>query len=221
MHLRRPAVRLFLLAGALCAAAAAAEERSARLLDGAPTLARLTPAVGPLAQGAVDVAAAQATNPGPDFGTHFGKTVGMGVVGVTAGAVAGHFLGSLSNDLIGAAVPGALCNLIIGPVLTVIGALLVGNDGEWSGRYGFWGPLGVALGINAVVYVLTSFLIPVAWANPLELLVYSLVDGVLMTGGAVGLMHLVPTTPRATTSLPSFIPGITDTQVVTLSEVKL
>jgi hypothetical protein len=97
----------------------------------------------------------------------------------------------------------------------------VGNDGEWTGRHGFWGPLGVALGVNAVVYVLTSFLVPVSWANPLELLLYSLVDGVLMTGGAVGLMHLVPTAPRPTSSLPSFIPGVSDTVVVSLSEVKL
>jgi hypothetical protein len=207
MPTRRRSAVLSLLAGALALAApvAPAAEPSARLLD-EPKVVTLTPAAAPT---------------GPSFGEHFGKTVGLGVLGATAGAVAGHLLGGLSNDLIGAAVPGALCNLLIGPVLTVVGALLAGNDGAWSGRHGFWGPLGVALGINAVVYVVTSFVLPVGWADPLALLLYSLVDGVLMTGGAVGLMHLVDTAPRATASLPSFVPGVSATAVVVLSEVKL
>jgi hypothetical protein len=204
MHTGRRSAVLALLA--LAAPVAAAAEPSARLLD-EPTVLALTPA--------------PAEASGPSFGEHFGKTVGMGVLGATAGAVAGNLLGTLSNDLLGAAVPGALCNLLIGPLLTVVGALLAGNDGAWSGRYGFWGPLGVALGINAVVYVVTSFVLPVGWADPLALLLYSLVDGVLMTGGAVGLMHLVDTAPRRTASLPSFVPGVSATTVVVLSEVAL
>jgi hypothetical protein len=210
---RRLAAGLLPLLGAVALASfpASAAEPSARLLDEGPRAVSLAPAP----------AVAAAAPEGVSFGAHFGKTVGLGVFGATAGAVAGHLLGNLSNNLIGAALPGALCNLLIGPVLTALGALLVGNDGALTGSYGFWGPLGVALGINAVVYIATSFLLPVGWGNPVALLLYSLVDGLLMTGGAVGLMHLIDTAPRRTASIPSFTPGVSDTVVVTLSEVRL
>jgi hypothetical protein len=171
-----------------------------------------------LVLGADDQVAAALT-PAPSFGVHFAKTFAVGVGASATGVVVGNLLGRLSNNLYAALLPAALSNLFIGPVLTVLAAVLIGNDGA-PGRYGFWGPLGVAFGLNLVQFVVVSlFFDAVAWSNPVAMLLYTLVDGLLMSGGSVGLMHLLEKRPTVTT-LPSFVPGISDTQFVSMTKVE-
>jgi hypothetical protein len=196
--------------------------RSAHLLDAADgsALAMAAPSMAQLAPQASDVSGSEAFLPGPAYGVHFAKTFGAGVVGSTAGVLLGTALGQLSNDLIWSALPVLLSNLFVGPIVTVLVAMLVGNDGS-SGRYGFWGPVGVAFALNAALYVVVSLALNVAvsYATPLPLLLYTLVDSLLMTGGSVGLMHLTEK-KVASSAIPSFIPGVTDTQVAALSTVR-
>jgi hypothetical protein len=195
-------------------------ERSARLLtDDAPLIATLTPSATSLAFGAAEQVAAALT-PSPSFGVHFAKTFAVGVGASAVGVVTGNLLGGLSNNLYAALLPAALSNLFIGPVLTVLAALLIGNDGA-PGRYGFWGPFAVAFGLNLVQYLVVSlfFGVAVAWSNPVAMLLYTVVDGLLMSGGSVGLMHLLEKRP-AVTVLPSFVPGVSDTQFVSMTKVE-
>jgi hypothetical protein len=162
---------------ALTALPAAAQARSAHLLEGAdsPLLA------APL----TDLRHAESLG----WGEHFAKTFAISVVATSGGLALGSGLGSLSNQLGVAAAGTLLSNLIVGPVLTVVTALVVG-DGRLRNP-GFWGPLAVAMLVNAALFALTS-LVPVfavSWANPAANLVYSLVDGLLMTSASVGLLH--------------------------------
>jgi hypothetical protein len=205
----------------LVALPALAQGRAARLLDAgdAPALAQAEgggSAVHLVPQG--DVAAADAAGPG--YGEHFIKTLAVSVFATGGGAVVGALLGPLSNNLIVAAISAVLPNLIIGPLLTALAAVLVGNGGAYEGRYGFWGAFGISAGLNAVVLIVTSFVLnAVPWANPAALLLYSLVDGLLMTGGSVSLMHLTGPKPVSAV-LPSFVPGVSDTQVVSVGKVE-
>jgi hypothetical protein len=126
----------------------------------------------------------------------------------------------LSNALVGQ-LPALLVSLLAGPALTTLGAWLVGNHGD-AGRYGYWGAFGVTFLVHLAVFAVTSLALPVAvaWSNPVSLLVYSLVDGLLMTVSAVGFMHLFPDRkPVAAPTVTSFLPGVTDTAFVPLSSV--
>lgn len=155
----------------------------------------------------------------PAWGSLFLKTSLVGTASTATGALVGAGLGSLSNNLIGAAVPVLLANLFLPPVLTVAAALLMAN---WDdvGRFGFWAPVAGAFVVNAAAYVLASLVFVVPWANPAALLVYSLVDGLLMSGASMGLMAL--TENKATpTTVTSFVPGVTDTTVVPVWKVDL
>jgi hypothetical protein len=59
----------------------------------------------------------------------------------------------------------------------------------------------------------------VPWTNPAALLIYSRVDGLLMGGASVGIMHL--TEKKQTTTISSFVPGVTDTMLVPMVKVNL
>jgi hypothetical protein len=209
-----PGARLVAMV-ALFALPALAQARAARLLDGADVPAAAGESKLHLVPVASDVLGPA---DGPGFGEHFIKTFSVSILGASAGAVVGTAFGSLSINLGVTAVGALLPNLLIGPLVTVIAALLVGNEGALTGRFSFWGPLGVATLVNAATYVIASLFLVVPWTNPAVLLLYSLVDGLLMTGGSVGLMHL--TAPKASAAvLPSFVPGVSATQVVSLGKV--
>jgi hypothetical protein len=81
--------------------------------------------------------------------------------------------------------------------------------------------VGVAFALHAALYVVVSLALNIAisYATPLPLLLYTLVDSLLMTGGSVGLMHLTEK-KVATSAIPSVVPGVTDTQVAALSSVR-
>ncbi|MFZ5444592.1 MAG: hypothetical protein ACOZQL_31655 [Myxococcota bacterium] len=215
------------LALALGATTALAEGRSARLLDDAPKLAmgaapRLLPVVLGHGESEGDCGCECECAPPMGYGELFTKTAAVGVVASAAGVMLGAGLGTLSNNLIGAALPVLLANLFVPPIVTVLVAMLLGN---WDspGRFGFWLPVAGAFVVNAAVYVLTSLVlqIAVAWTNPVAMLLYTLVDGVLMSGATVGIMALTEKKPDKTAVIPSFVPGVSATTFVPLTTVKL
>ena len=205
------------LAFSLFAANTQAETRSARLLTDAPKLMLgASPHLLDAALGAADVKEIAVTGIG--FGEHFAKTAAVGMASSVTGVLIGAGLGSLSNNLIGAAIPILLSNLFLPSILTVLAAMLVGNW-EQAGRFSFWLPLAGAFVVNAAAYVIASLLLVVPWTNPIALLLYSLVDGLLMSGATVGVMHL--TEKKQTTIVTSFVPGVGDTMLVPLVKVSL
>lgn len=205
-----------LFLGALLVATTAAAE--ARLLDDAPkALLAVSPRL--VERSLLGAAEVKAAGPRMGYGEHFVKASAVGMASSAAGVVLGAGLGALSNNLIAAAIPVLLANLFLPPIVTVLVAQLLGN---WHspGRFGFWLPLAGAFVVNAAAYVIASLLLVVPWTNPVALLLYTLVDGVLMGGTTVGLMHLTQQKDKVTT-LPSFAPGVTDTTMVSLWRVNL
>ncbi len=203
---------------ALIAATAQAETRSARLLGDAPQLLLgAAPRLLDAALTATDVKE-NAITAGIGFGEHLAKTTAVGMVSSVTGVLIGAGLGSLSNNLIGAAIPLLLANLFLPPILTVLVAMLIGN---WDspGRFSFWLPFAGAFVVNAAAYVIASLFLVVPWTNPVALLLYSLVDGLLMGGTTVGLMHL--TQKKQPVLVTSFVPGVTDTTMVPMMKVDL
>lgn len=208
--------KLLSLGLVLLAATASAE---ARLLNDAPTalLAASPRLLERSLLGAAEVGTAAPAGIG--YVEHLAKASAVGMASSAAGVVLGAGLGALSNNLVMAALPVLLANLFLPPIVTVLVAQLLGN---WHtpGRFGFWLPLAGAFAVNAVAYVLASLVLVVPWTNPVALLLYTLVDGVLMGGTTVGLMHLTQQKQKVSV-LPSFAPGVTDTTVVSLWRVNL
>lgn len=220
------------LALALLATPALAESRSARLLDDAPKLAlgaspRLLPVVQGHGEGKGEADCGCececSTVPPMGYGELFVKTAAVGTLASTTGVMLGAGLGTLSNNLIGAALPVLLANLFVPPIVTVLVALLIGNW-DTPDRFGsFWLPLAGAFVVNAALYVVVSlvFQVAVAWTNPVALLLYTLADGVLMSGATVGVMALTEKKQKPVAVLPSFVPGVSPTTFVPLSTVNL
>lgn len=203
---------------ALLASSALAQTRSATLSDAPKALLAATPRLLDAALAATDVKEAAPAVAGIGFGEHFGKTAAIGMASSVTGVLIGAGFGMLSNNLIAAAVPVLLANLFLPPIVTVLMAMLIGN---WDspGRFGFWGPVAGAFVVNAAAYVIASLLMVVPWTSPVAVLLYSLVDGVLMSGVSVGIMHL--TEKKAPATITSFVPGVSDTQFVSLTRVNL
>lgn len=201
------------------AATAQAETRAAQLLDDAPKMfvpgaPRLLDA--PLDAVTVPIQAVQKIS----FGEHFAKTAVVGTAASITGVLIGAGLGALSNNLIAAAIPVLLANLFLPPIVTVLVAMWLGNLTS-PGRFtGFWLPAAGAFAVNAAAYVIASLLLVVPWTNPAALLVYALVDGVLMSGASVGLMHLTEKKDQPAT-VTSFVPGVTDTVIAPIVKVAL
>lgn len=194
---------------------------SARLFDDAPkVLSGATPRLIDQSLAAADVQQAAPAKEAIGLGELFAKTYAVSVASSATGIVLGAGLGALSNNLIGAAIPGLLiANLILPPLLTVLAATLMGNWDQ-ADRFGFWLPLGAAFLVNAAAIIVTGLFLPIAVGitNPLSLVVFSLIDGLLMSGATVGVMAL--TEKKKVSTVSSFVPGVTDTTFVTLSEVK-
>jgi hypothetical protein len=211
---------------ALFASTAFAEGRSARLLGDAPKLLMGTSLrVLDVAVGAMDEDC-HCGEVRTNYGVLFAKTSAVGIAASATGVLVGAGLGSLSNNLIGAILPGALIgNLLLPPVLTVLAAMLMGN---WDapGRFSFWLPvLGAFVG-NAAVYVIVSLALQmaVAWTNPVSLMVYAVVQGFVMGGATTGIMALTEKKKSGdehASVIKSFVPGITDTTFVSLGKVDL
>jgi hypothetical protein len=150
------------------------------------------------------------------LGDHFARTLLAGIFSSTAGVLTSVAVGALSNSLLGAALPVLLIQLLLPPVLTTLAALFFGNFRD-PGRFSFWLPaLGTFL-LHGALFVVTSLAFVLPWSNPISLLAYTVIDGVLMSGSSVGLMHLFQRSAASKVStLRSFVPGVTDTNVVSL-----
>jgi hypothetical protein len=189
-------------------------ERSARLLtDDAPLVAALAPSAAALAMHAADEVAAQHDDR-PSFGLHLAKTFPVGVLSSAVGVMVGTLLGPLSNNLIVALLPVALGQLIVPPVLTVLAAMLFGPEGS-----GFWLPLAPTFVLHAAATVIAWLLLTVSVSNPVSMFLFSVVDGLIMSASSVGMMQLLAKRPPAT-ALPSFVPGVTDTQVASMMKLE-
>lgn len=156
--------------------------------------------------------------PGMSFGEHFGKTSAVGVASVVTGAAIGAGFSSLGITLAGPIV-GMLFNVFFAPIITTLVGQLLGNS-DSPGRFGFWLPLLGAFVVNLGAFLLSSFVIGVAWSNPAGILAYSLITGLLMSFTSVGLMHLTQTRVAAPT-ITSFVPGVSDTALIPLAKVAL
>lgn len=189
-----------------------------------PALAWATPAAddaptAPAAAPSVADVGLKSASSDLGLGELFVKTSAVGVAASATGIVLGAGLGALSNNLIGAAIPGLLiANLIFPPLITVLAAALMGNWNQ-ADRFGFWLPLGAAFLVNAAAVVITGlfFNIAVGITNPLSMLVFCTIDGLLMSGASVGVMAL--TEKKKVTTVRSFAPGVTDSTFVVLNEV--
>lgn len=201
------------------AATARAETRSAQLLGDAPkVLLAGTPRLLDAALGADGVQQLAAVE-NIGFGEHFAKTAAVGTATSVTGVLIGAGLGMLSNNLIAAAIPVLIANLFLPPIVTVLVSMWLGNLTS-PGRFtSFWLPVAGAFAVNAGAYVIASLLLVVPWTNPAALLIYALVDGLLMSGASVGLMHL--TEKKAPATVTSFVPGVSDTVIAPIVKVAL
>lgn len=204
-----------LLLLALVPVSPALAHRSARLLDDTPRLASVEPSTARLVRSEA-LAAQEEVPPGPSAAAHLVSTWVPGVFASTASVLLATGLGSLSNNLLGAALPALLSHLLVGPLLTTLAALVVGNHG--SERYGFWGPALAAFLVHAATFAVASLALVVAWSNPVSLLAYTAADALLMTAASVSVMRLFPR--RAPTELPA-APGAPMAQAVSLARLEL
>lgn len=178
---------------------------------------KLIPAVTPV-EAPPEVRLTPEAHPGIGFGEHLAKTTAAGVFASTAGVLLAVPLGSLAIELVPAALPVLLSHLFVPPALTVLAAWLVGQV-DAPGRYGYWGAFGVAFLVHAATFAVSALFFAVPWSNPVALLLYSLVDGLLMSGSSVGFMHLFPNRKQAAPTVASFVPGVGDTTFVPCTTV--
>lgn len=161
------------------------------------------------------------TRPRVGFAPLLGVGAGIGVAAAAGGVLLGAGLGVLSNHLLGALLPGALlANLLVPPLVTALAMWGLGNLGA-PGRFSPWLPLLGAFVANAALYLVVGLAVPfaVAWSNPLALLLYAVLDGVLMAGATGGAMALVETRPAVLT-VRSPVPGAPDVVCASLSRVE-
>jgi hypothetical protein len=177
------------------------------------------------AEAAADAPLAPAAAPGVSlprtertgFGLHLGVAAVAGVVTVPAGLFLAAGLGSLSNSLIWAAIPAVLSFGLLAPTLTTLAAYLIGNWND-PGRYGFWAPWAASVLVNALALVVGGFA-GFSIGMPVQVLLFSLIDGLVVGGVSAGTMRLLEKKPEATAMIRSFVPGVGDTAFVPVSTV--
>jgi hypothetical protein len=154
----------------------------------------------------------------PSFGLQFGVAAGAGVIGAPVGFLLANLLGNLSISLIPTAILGLVPMGLVAPALTALAGWLFGNWNlsEADGRYGFWLGFAAAAVVHIVACVIGGFA-GLSLAGIPGLIVFSLVDGAAMGAASVGTMRFFRKEPAATATLPSFVPNVSDTSVVTLT----
>lgn len=161
-------------------------------------------------------AAPTSVEPGkaPSFGLHFGVAAGAGVLAVPLGFGLASLLGNLSNSLIPTAILGLLPMGLVAPLITAFSAWLFGNWNlrEADGRFSFWWGFAAAAIVHIAATVVGGFM-GVSLAGVPGLLLFSAVDGVLMSAAAVGAQRLFRPAP----TIPSTIPAVSATSVLPLS----
>jgi hypothetical protein len=178
--------RLLLLSSLALATPGYALTSSARLLaDEAPS----SPAVAPVAPDKVELAPRQVREPLP-YGYQFGAGAVAAVIFVPGSLYLGSWLGNLSNNLIGAAIPTLLCIGLIPPLAITLAEWLAGN---WNtpGRYRFWPSFLVNLVVNGV-----SLAVAANWGLSIavveRVVLYTIVQAVVQPAGTTLLMRTFP-----------------------------
>ncbi len=158
------------------------------------------------------------SSPRTGFGLQLGVAVAAGVVSVPVGLALGSWVGSLSNSLLASALPTLLCMGLIAPTAVTLAAWLIGNAGA-PGRFPFWVPWAGSVVVNAIALVVAGFA-GFSFGVPLQVFVFSLIEGALLGGATTGAMRLFERPPpEAQSVLPSFSPGIGSTHLVALSRI--
>lgn len=191
--------------------------------------ARLLPELGTTGRALLAQASATPADPGPTTATtsaqltpervpyllHLGVGAAAGVVTVPVGLYLAAGLGTFSIDFLLALVPAALAMGLVAPTLTTLAAWLFGNWRE-EGRFGFWLPWAASVVVNLAALVIAGFA-GMSIGVPLQIVLYSLVEGVVLGGTAVGTMHLLQKRPPVT--VRSRVPGVSDTTLVPLAQL--
>lgn len=204
------------LAAAVMAMPAQAQAHQARLMaDDAPLAsgAKLLPLAkteGPVAEGT------------PKYVPHLGVTFVAAFVSIPTGFAVSNLLGTLSNNLIWAALPGLVAMTFIAPTITTLVSWLYGNWHASDGfkPFGFWLPWLSSLGVHIVSMVIAGFL-GATIGVPATLFVMGAIEGLVMSGAVVGTMHLTERKREAGVAIQSFVPGVTETRMLSLAKVDL
>jgi hypothetical protein len=155
----------------------------------------------------------------PEFLPHLAVAIGAGIVTVPAGLLLTSFVGSLSNTLLGAAIPSLLIMGLLAPTLVTGAAMLFGNRGG-GGRYGYWLAWGATFLVNTAAMIVAGVL-GLSVGLPAQLIAFSVIDGVLLGAASVGTMRFFEKAPAGVATIPSFVPGVTATQLLPLAQVAL
>jgi hypothetical protein len=147
-----------------------------------------------------------------------GAAMGAGALSVPMGLALASWTGTLSNSLIWSALPALLSMGLVAPTLTTLAAWLIGNHSS-PGRFGFWLPWAATVAVNAVSLVVAGFA-GMSFGLPLQVLVFSIVEGALLGGTSVATMRLLERRAEAVTTVPSFSPGISQTQLVPVATAR-
>ena len=126
----------------------------------------------------------------PHWGVQFGLGAVAGVVAVPASIYLGAWLGSLSNNLIGGALPSLLCFGLIPPVVVSLVTWLVGNFNE-GGTFRLWPSLLVTLVINGAAMAIAG-VFGVSFLEAGAVMILALVDGIVLSAASTGTMRLFP-----------------------------
>jgi hypothetical protein len=199
--------------GALAITLASTDAFAARLLipDDVPAAA----------SAAVSAPAAATLTQPPSFGLQFGVAAAAGFLGAPVGFLLANMLGNLNIYLIPTALFGLLPMGLVAPAFTALAAWFFGNWNlaEADGRFGFWGGFAAATIVHIAATVIAGF-VGVSLAGIPGLILFSVIDGVAMSGAAVGTMRFFRKPPATVSAvLPSFIPGVSATTVMPLTSI--
>lgn len=202
----------FFIAALLCHLLGAPAHASASgiLADGAPAAADV---------GAARSSATLLADSPPALLLHLGLGALTGVLAVPTGLYLASWVGHLSNNLFAATLPSLLVMGTFAPTVVVLTAWAMGNL-EHSGRFGYWAPWVASVLINAAALMVAG-LLGLSIGAPLGVALFSVIDGVLVGGGAVGTMRAFSGwAPPVVTEVASFVPGITPTLVVPFASTR-
>lgn len=139
------------------------------------------------------------------WAAQFGIGAGAAVVSVPLSLYLGQWLGSLSNNLIGAAVPTLLVIGLLPPALVTLATWIAGNWNQ-SGTYRWWPAFIATTLINAGMLVAAGYL-GVSVGVLAKVIVYTLIQAVVLPGTATAVMRVWPLKePAVVTSSDRFAP---------------
>ena len=195
---------LSLTAAALVSSAAFATEAS--LPADAPVHLALGSATGARLLSPSEVSATPGGWTVPGYVPHFGLTFAAAFVSIPAGQYLATLFGNLSNNLIGGLIPGALVMGLVAPAIVALVSWLYGNKDYLSATdkpFRFIGPWLITTGVHIVSLIIAGFA-GVTVAAPATIFTMAVVDGLVLAGAKVGVMHLLTKAPAvAASSAPS------------------